>query len=57
MFLEGIFFFSDGLTLKAIEQSSGSSFHALFVKTTKESEQPFWNLSIADLQAPMRKEN
>ena len=29
--------FSGGLSLKAIYQSSGNSFHAFFVKTTKES--------------------
>ena len=36
-----VFFF------EAIYQSSGSSFHVFFVKTTKESYQPFWNHSIA----------
>ena len=30
-------FFSGGLSLEAIDQSSGSSYRALFVKTTKES--------------------
>ena len=38
LFLEGSnFFFSGGLSLEAIDQSSGSSFHNFFVKTTKES--------------------
>ena len=35
------------MSLEAINQSSGSSFRDFFVKTTKESLQPFWNLSIA----------
>ena len=30
------FFFPGGLSLEAIDQSSGSSFHTSFVKTTKE---------------------
>ena len=30
-------YFSDGLSLEAIDQSSGSSFHDFFVKTAKES--------------------
>ena len=36
MFLEGIFF-SGGLSLEEIEQSSGISIRDLFVKITKES--------------------
>ena len=31
------FLISGSLCLEAIDQSSGSSFHAFFVKTTKES--------------------
>ena len=42
MFFEGRFF-SGGLSLKAIHQSSGGSFRDFFVKTTKESKQPFWS--------------
>ena len=34
---EYFFFFSGGLFLEAIDQRSGSSFRATFVKTTKES--------------------
>ena len=51
MFLEERNFFPAGLSLEAIYQSSGSSFRAFFVKTTKESEQPFWNHSIAAARA------
>ena len=40
------FFFPGGLSLEVIYQSSGNSFRAFFVKTTKESYQPFWNHSI-----------
>ena len=43
------FFFSGGLSLEAIYQSSGSSFRACFVKTAKDVKQPFWNHSIAAL--------
>ena len=39
-------FFSGGLSLEARHQSSGSRFRHFFVKTTKDSEQPFWNNSI-----------
>ena len=34
---EFFFFFSGGLSLEAIDQSSGGSSHDIFVKTTKES--------------------
>ena len=46
MFFEGRFFFSGGLFLDAIHQSSRSSVRDFFVKTIKESQQPFWNHSI-----------
>ena len=37
VFLEGRNIFSGGSSLEAIYQSSGSSFRAFFIKTTKES--------------------
>ena len=46
MFSEGRNIFSGGLSLEAIHQSSGRSFRDFFAKTTKESQQPFWNHSI-----------
>ena len=39
-------FFYGCLFTEAIHQSSGSRFRDFFVKTTKESKQPFWNHSI-----------
>ena len=38
-------FFSGGLSLEAIHQCFGSTFHDFFEKTTKKSYryQPFWN--------------
>ena len=46
LFLEGRIFSGD-LSLEAIHRSSGSSFRDFFVKTTKESWEPFWNHSMA----------
>ena len=39
-------FFSGSLSLEVIHHSPGSGFCNFFVKTSKESEQPFWNYSI-----------
>ena len=41
-----MFFFSKRFVSRSVHQSSGSSFRDCFVKTIKESYQPFWNHSI-----------
>ena len=43
------YFFSGGLSLEAIHQSSESSFRDFFVKTTKASWQLLWNHSIQSI--------